>query len=160
MTQLASLTEEIFRSRPSVFVFLKLEALLLTLGNTVLLPFVSFLIYNIPFTTCKAGLMGFKQAVSPLSDLCNPSVTCLFDALLYVKSHLNACLQVTKAEIRRLNLKLLSLKAQSLTQQDTMDFVILFSPLAPISKYFIISWNLHRFPQQNVHIVNIHCTFL
>lgn len=159
MTQLASLTEEIFRSWASFFMFLMLEALLLTLGHTVLLPFVSFLIYNIPFTTCKAGLMGFKQAVSPLSDLCNPSVTCLFDALLYVKSHLNACLQVTKAEIRRLNLKLLRLKAQSLTQQDTMDFVI-FSPTCPNLQYFIISWNLHCFPQQNVNIVNIHCTFL
>lgn len=159
MTQLASLIEEIFRSWASFFMFLMLEALLLPLGNTVLLPFVSFLINTIPFTNCKAGLMGFKQAVSPLSDLCNPSVTCLFDALLYVKSHLNACLQVTKAEILRLNLKLLSLKAQSLTQQDTMNSVIFF-PLAPISKYFIISWDFHCFPQQNVNIVNIHCTFL
>lgn len=135
MTQLASLIDEIFRSWAykilvwSFFMFLMLEALLLTLGNTALLPFVSFPIYNIPFINCKTGLTGFKQAVSLLSDLCNPSVTCLFDALLYVTSHLNACLGVTKASILHLNLKPM---AQSITQRDTMDFVILFLHLPQI----------------------------
>lgn len=57
------------------FMFLMLEALLLNLTKNSVAAICKFS-YIIPFTNLKTGLTGFKEAVSLLSDLCNPSVAC------------------------------------------------------------------------------------